>query len=141
MQKIAIRSLERPDTDNPEALLKWFCTALGLSANDNGEIEEKILKELFYSARANDGVSSSEINFGIELSRSTVIYHLNRFIETGIAIKKGRKYYLRANEMSKVIEELEYDIEREMQRMLDVAKEFDSLMQPRPNKIGKKVIL
>jgi DNA-binding Lrp family transcriptional regulator len=138
MRKIAIRSLERPDTDSPEALLKWFCTALGLSANDSDDIEEKILKELFYSARANEGISSSEMNLDTDLSRSTVIYHLNRLIETGIAVKRGRKYYLRANEMSKVIEELEYDIEREMQRMLDVAKEFDSLMQPRPNKAVKK---
>ncbi len=133
MRKIAIRALERPDANDPETLLKWFCASFGLSVNENGGIEEKILKELFYSAKANEGISSSELNLGTDLSRSTVIYHLNRFIEMGIAVKKGRKYYLRANEMSKVIEELEYDIEREMQRMLDVAKEFDSLMQPRPN--------
>jgi hypothetical protein len=54
---------------------------------------------------------------------------LNRFIDAGLLVKRGRKYYLRASEMQKAIEEIEYDISREMQRMLDTAKEFDRLME------------
>ena len=43
-------------------------------------------------------------------------------------VKRGRKYYLRAPELSRAIEEIEYDIEREMHRMLDMAREFDRMM-------------
>ena len=59
----------------------------------------------------------------------TVIYHLNRFIDAGLLVKRGRKYYLRASEMYKAIEEIQYDMEREMKRMLDTAREFDKLME------------
>ncbi len=47
---------------------------------------------------------------------------MNRFIDAGLLVKRGRKYYLRASEMQKAIEEIEYDINREMQRMLDHGK-------------------
>ena len=49
--------------------------------------------------------------------------------EVGLLVKRGRKYYLRASEMHKAIEEIEYDVSREMQRMMDTAKEFDMLLQ------------
>ncbi len=31
--------------------------------------------------------------------------------------------------MTKVMEEIQYDLEREMQRMIDMAKEFDKIIQ------------
>ena len=129
MERIAIRVLQKPDDRDPNKMLKWFCAALGLSSDGRGSsIEEQILKELAYSARLNRGMSSSELKFDRVIARSTVIYHLNRFIDTGVIVKRGRRYYLRANEMSKVIEEIEYDIVKEMQRMLDTAREFDRMM-------------
>jgi len=66
-----------------------------------------------------------------------VIYHLNRFIEAGVIVKRGRKYHLRAKEMAKVVEELEYDIDREMHRMLDMAKDFDRLFDASDRKVIK----
>ncbi|MCL4389270.1 MAG: hypothetical protein M1528_00795 [Candidatus Marsarchaeota archaeon] len=129
MERIAIRALELPDSRNPERLLQWFCAVLGLSSDEEGSIEKNILRELVSHAQISEGISSSELTVGSDMARSTVIYHLNRFIEIGVAVKRGRKYYLRANEMSKVIEELEYDIDREMQRIFDIAKEFDRMME------------
>ena len=69
-----------------------------------------------------------QLKLDTDLARSTVIYHLNRFIDSGLLVKKGRNYYLRASVMSKAIEEIEYDIDRELSRMLDTAKQFDKLM-------------
>jgi predicted transcriptional regulator len=142
MDRIVIKFVERPDLGDREKMLKWFCVVFGLSSgNDSfGSLEEQILKNFTEAAYKNEGLSSSELHLDTELARSTVIYHLNRFIEAGLLVKRGRKYYLRASEMSKAIEEIEYDINREMQRMLDTAKEFDKLMEitmhgPKP-KIG-----
>jgi hypothetical protein len=129
MEKIAIRVLEKPDDKDIDKMLKWFCAVLGLSSGDDKDsIEEQILRKFALSAQQNTGLSSSELKFDKYIARSTVIYHLNRFKDVGVIVKKGRKYYLRANEMSKVIEEIEYDIDREMQRMLDTAKEFDRMV-------------
>ncbi|MDE1868365.1 MAG: hypothetical protein KGH60_00130 [Candidatus Micrarchaeota archaeon] len=128
MERIIIRFVERPDSDEPEEMIKWFCHVFGLSNDDDNGIEEEILKSFVKAAYRDEGLSSSELKLHSDMARSTVIYHLNRFIDAGLLVKHGRKYFLRASEMSKAIEEIEYDIEREMRRMLDTAKEFDRLM-------------
>jgi predicted DNA-binding transcriptional regulator len=130
VERIVIRFVERPDVNNPEKMLKWFCDVFGLSSEGSlDSIEVQILGNFATAAYKNQGIASSELKLDTKLARSTVIYHLNRFIDAGLLVKKGRKYYLRASEMQKAIEEIEYDINREMQRMLDTAKEFDRMME------------
>ena len=128
MEHIVIRVLEKPDFNDPEKLIKWFVSVLGLSGE--GEIDsigEQILSEFANATYLDKGLSSSELKLDTSLARSTVIYHLNRFIDSGLLVKKGRKYYLRASEMSKAIGN-RCDIDRELSRMLDTAKQFDKLM-------------
>jgi predicted transcriptional regulator len=131
MERIVIKFIERPDFNDPEKMFKWFCDVFGLSSGNDAfdSIEEQILKAFAEAAHDNKGLASSELKLNTDLARSTVIYHLNRFIEVGLLVKKGRKYYLRASEMQKAIEEIEYDVNREMQRMLDTAKELDRIME------------
>jgi predicted transcriptional regulator len=129
-REIVIRSVEKPDfkRGRPDALIRWFCEAFGLSTEKGDELEEEILKDFIYAAFRDSGLSSSEIKLDRPTPRSTVVYHLNRFVDMGIVVKRGRKYYLRATDMSRVVEELEYDMNREMMKMLDMAKELDSIM-------------
>lgn len=141
MEKIEIRAIEKPDDKDPEKIIRWFVAVLGLSGDEKNSMEEQILRDFALAAReGEEGLSSSELRFKKDVARSTVIYHLNRFIEAGIIVKHGRKYHLRATEMSKVIEELEYDIDREMQRMLDMAKEFDRMFYNQIEQKEKKVM-
>jgi predicted transcriptional regulator len=129
MERIVIKVMEKPDFNDPEKLIRWFCSVLGLSSeDDSASIGEQILSKFAEAAYLDKGLSSSELKLNTDLARSTVIYHLNRFIESGLLVKKGRKYYLRASVMSKAIEEIEYDIDRELSRMLDTAKAFDKMM-------------
>jgi predicted transcriptional regulator len=130
MGRILIQFVERPDSEDPEEMIRWFCHVFGLAGNDEeNSLSEQILRAFIDAAYRDMGLSSSELHLDTELARSTVIYHLNRFIEAGLLVKKGRRYYLRASEMEKAIKEIEYDINREMQRMLDTAKRFDTLME------------
>jgi predicted transcriptional regulator len=128
MGRIVIRFVERPDSDDPEEIIRWFCAVFGFSGDENG-VERTIFRHFAEAAYKHEGFTSSELTDDIDMARSTVIYHLNRFIEAGLLVKRGRTYYLRASELSKTIEEIEYDIEREMRRMLDTAREFDKLME------------
>ncbi len=132
MGKIVIREVERPDTKKPDAMIRWFCAVFDLGDdNETNSLESQMLGDFIKAGYKGEGISSSEITLTPKIARSTVIYHLNRLMELGILVKRGRKYYMRATEMSKVMEEIEYDMEREMQRMIDTAKEFDKLMQKR----------
>ncbi len=138
MNRIVINFYERPDSDEPDELIRWFCRVFGLS-NDNelNPIGEQILIRFAEAAQNNVGLSSSELDLDTGLAKSSVIYHLNRFIEAGLLVKRGRKYYLRASEMQKAIEEIEYDVERELSRMLDTAKELDRIMSISPKRLKK----
>jgi predicted transcriptional regulator len=129
MGKIIIKSVERPREETPNALIKWFCDVFEL---DNA-IEVEMLKKFIDAASKNRGISSSEFKFKTA-ARSTVIYHLNRFIDAGLVVREGRKYVFRGPNMSSLIEEIEYDINREMQKMLDFANELDKQM----NRKGRK---
>jgi predicted transcriptional regulator len=132
MGKIVIRTVEMPRQDEPDKMIKWFCAALGFPAEGIGiSIEEQMLKKFIMASQENKGLPSSEFHFKPKIARSTVIYHLNRFIEAGLVIKKGRKYYLRGAEMQRTMEEIQYDMEREMRRMIDMAREFDTMVRER----------
>lgn len=128
MERIEIRFVERPDLDDPDDIIRWFCRVLGLASREGDSVEEQIFKSFAEAAYLNKGLASSELKLESDITRSTVIYHLNRFIDAGLLVKRGRRYFLRASGLSKAIEELEYDIDREMRRMFDAAKEYDRLM-------------
>ncbi|MGC8478980.1 MAG: winged helix-turn-helix domain-containing protein [Candidatus Micrarchaeia archaeon] len=130
-KEIVIRSVDKPvrEKDNVDALIKWFCEAFGLSKEDEKDsIEEEILKKFIYAALKDKGISSGELKFGKPIPRSTIIYHLNRFIDAGLIIKRGRRYYLRSVDMAGVIKELEYDMDREIRRMLDMAEDLNRII-------------
>ncbi len=140
MRKIIIKAIDKPSIDKPDYMISWFCEALGLSnTDDKNTIEAQLLKSFLIAAQKSDGISSSQIKLKGDIARTTVIYHMNRFIETGLVVKKGRKYYLRSNALSSAIEEIEYDIDRELQRMHDIAKIFDRKFNSYYNKKGKEV--
>ncbi|MGC8568021.1 MAG: winged helix-turn-helix domain-containing protein [Candidatus Micrarchaeia archaeon] len=129
--KIVIKELDKPDSENYEIIVGWFCQAFGLGSENDYSIEAKILESLAKAAYNNNkGMTSMEIKkeLGDDIGRTTIIYHLNKFIQSGLVVKRGRKYYLRSSSMYKAIEELEYDLDKEMKKMLDVAKEFDKMM-------------
>jgi len=129
MQQISIRFIEKPDQNDAEGIIRWFCDVFGLS-NPEAEnpVEEQILKSFVEAARDGKGLSSSELDLEAKLARSTVIYHLNRFRDAGLIVKRGRKYYLRAGEMEKVIQEIGYDLERELRGLIDASKRLDMMM-------------
>ncbi|MGC8571836.1 MAG: hypothetical protein ACP5LH_00945 [Candidatus Micrarchaeia archaeon] len=135
MGKIVINTTEKPSTAKLNELIKWFCVELGFldynSKEDEENIDINILKEFILAAYNNeDGITSLKLKEKLKypLARSTLIYHLNKIIESGLIVKKGRKYYLRGRAMSKAVEELEYDLEREFSKMIDTARELDNLM-------------
>ncbi len=138
MEKIIIKVTEKPNKD-PEKIIKWFCIVFGLSdEEEKNNIETQILKKFIMNAEnRNNGITSSDLKFNKPIPKSTVIYHLNRFISSGLIIKKGRKYYLRATNLLKAIEEIEYDINKEFKKMLDIALDFDKLMINYQKKIRK----
>lgn len=138
MSKISIRSVERPRGNNLQEIIRWFCMEFGFSNGlDNEDVAEQLLEQLAEAACEKRGLTSSELKVNKKKARSTIIYHLNRFIEAGLVVKIGRQYYLRATQLSRAVEEVKYDIDREMMKMVDTAKDFDRLMSSRLKSVNR----
>ncbi len=126
-EKIVIRQVNRPAKENVDALVNWFCESLDLGNKD--ALEPVMLKEIINTSMSGSGVTSKELNSKLDTPRTTVIYHLNRFIYSGIVVRKGRRYYLRADGMAGTMEELQADLEREFTRLIELAEKMDALFE------------
>jgi len=127
-EKLVIKTLSKPSKEGEEALLEWFCDVFDL-AGKNNSIEPGILKEIAGGSAKGSGTTSKDLNRKLDVPRSTVIYHLNRFIYSGLVVRKGRRYYLRSSDMAGTIEELQADMLREFERMMEFAERLDRMME------------
>lgn len=127
-EKLVIKTINRPEKKGEAALLEWFCDVFDLAGKKN-DLEPEILKEIAGKSMAGIGVTSKELNMRLDTPRSTVIYHLNRFIYSGLIIRKGRKYYLRSNDMTSTMEELQSEMLREFNRLIEFAGQLDKIME------------
>ncbi len=131
-EKLVIRQVSRPGKNDPDALLEWFCEVFNLS-NKGDAMEPALLKEIMGSSVNGEGVTSKGLNERLDVPRSTVIYHLNQFISTGLVIRRGRRYYLRSDDLASTLEEMQADMEREFSRMIDFAQRMDEIFEGNTN--------
>jgi len=118
---VRISYIERPYSDDFERYVGWLCDSLGLCTHECDSARE-ILLEIIKSKK---GLTSTELSGRLSKSRGAVINQLNKLIESGLIVKNGRLYRLRASTMERTIEELFEDIERAFIRFMKIAEEID----------------
>jgi predicted transcriptional regulator len=126
--KIVIKTVNKPGREDMKGITDWFLDSFDLSGKGD-ELEQKMFRELVETSMKGIGVTSKELNKDLDLPRSTVIYHLNRFIGSGLVVRKGRKYYLRAGDFESTIQELQAEMVMEFNRMMQFASKLDDLME------------
>ena len=97
-----------------------------------------MFKELVENSMKGTGTTSKELNKELDLPRSTVIYHLNRFMSSGLVVRKGTRYYLRASDFETTIQELQSEMLMEFNRMMQFASKLDEIMEDEINGRRKK---
>ncbi|MBT3406170.1 helix-turn-helix transcriptional regulator [Candidatus Woesearchaeota archaeon] len=124
--KITIVSSNKPAESTLNDELQWLGTTLGLFGNrDKDNSCFRIFIELLKSTRRNKAMSSDAISLKLNLSRGTVVHHLNKMMQSGIVLREGNTYALRANTLQAVIEEVQKDVNRTFYDMMQIAKEID----------------
>ena len=122
-----IRSRKPARTLNDE--LQWFGNSLGLfNLRDKDKSCFRIFIELLKTAKIGKPLSSDEIAIKLNLSRGTVIHHLNKLMESGIVVHHTNKYLLRVNNLEVLIDEIQKDAERTLDDLRRVAKEIDQFL-------------
>jgi predicted transcriptional regulator len=125
-QKITIINIQRNDTDSLNENLQWFGETLGLfNPRDKDSSCFRVFIELLKAAKVNMPMSSDDVASRLNLSRGTVIHHINKLMEAGLVITHGNRYMLRVNRLETLVDELQKDAERTFGRLRNVARHVD----------------
>jgi hypothetical protein len=100
----------------------YQCLGLGDERDDVGRI---VFRALVKSSKLGEGISSRDVMQLSETSQAAVIYHLNNFQRSGIAVKDGRNYYLRGHTLEQTLEEMEGDIHRRFEHLKSIARKIE----------------
>ena len=129
-QRITIVNIRKPGEHNLNQELQWFGSSLGLfNLRDKDKSCFRVFIELLKSAKTHQTLSSDELALKLDLSRGTIIHHINRLIESGIVIHEGNTYTLRVDNLQSLINEVEKDLKRALEDLRDVAREIDEMLR------------
>ncbi|TKJ17892.1 hypothetical protein CEE44_05220 [Candidatus Woesearchaeota archaeon B3_Woes] len=128
-QKITIVNVRKPVQRNINYELQWLGTSLGLfNLRDKDKSCFRIFLELLKAAKSKKPLTSDEIASHLQLSRGTVIHHINKLMEAGLVINEKNKYMLRVDNLKMLISEVEKDIQRTLGDLKEVASDIDEWM-------------
>ena len=125
-QRITIVRIRKPAEKNVNQELQWFGNSLGLfNLRDKDKSCFRIFIELLKAAKAKRPLSSDELAFRLNLTRGTVIHHINKLMDSGIVVYDGKMYMLRVDNLKDLVDEVEKDIERTCSDLKSIADEID----------------
>ena len=126
IQRITIMNIRKPIQKNINQELQWLGSSLGLfNLRDKDKSCFRVFIELIKNAKLGKPLSSDEIAYSLGLSRGTVIHHLNKLLDSGIAVEAERGYILRVSNLRGLINEVEKDLERTLDELREMAEEID----------------
>lgn len=74
------------------------------------------------------GVKTKAIMQAEGVTQAAAVYHLNKFIERGLVIKRGTRYFLRGESIEETVDELKKDFLRRAERIKKIAKRVDDFI-------------
>ena len=124
--KITIVKIRKPGEKDVNKDLQWLSNSLGLfSERDKEKSCFRIFIELVKAARRRTPLTSDEIAVRSNLSRATVIHHLNKLIESGLVTPYENRYILRVDNLEELIAEVRKDILMVLDDLKLMAEEID----------------
>ncbi|MFH0971087.1 MAG: hypothetical protein V1835_00820 [Candidatus Micrarchaeota archaeon] len=125
-RQITLKRIERPAKRNLQGELDAFCRALAIPTDDQS-VARDIFKEILQKeGRGKEGgVRSIIISKKMQLTRGGTVYHLNKLMESGLIVRRGREYELRGQNLEETIDEMEDDMRRMFKMVKRMAAEID----------------
>lgn len=120
-----MRGAKAPQTDvNKE--LQWFCTSLGLVGNRDKNLSTfRIFISLLKARQHDKMLSSDNIAYETQLSRATVIHHLNKLSGSGIVHEDHERYKLTVDSMQDLVLHVNKEIADSMRELDEMSKRLD----------------
>lgn len=124
-RQIVIRYIAMPPAEySVDDDIDWIYQCLGLG-DDRDEVGKLVFRAIVKAGKSGGGISSRDImQFG-EVTQAAIIYHLNLFQRSGLVVKDGRNYFLRAPTLEQTLLEMEEDTRRRFEQLKKTAKKID----------------
>ncbi|MBS3123937.1 ArsR family transcriptional regulator [Candidatus Woesearchaeota archaeon] len=124
--RITLIKVRRTPEENVNQELQWLGSSLGLfNQRDKDSSCFRVFITLIRKARQEEPLSSDEIAEKLNLTRGTVVHHLDKLMESGLVIREKEGYLLRESNMERLIGDLHLDLENVFSELKKVAKEID----------------
>ena len=123
-RKIIIVNRKIPDPD-PSEELQWISDSLGLFDSDRDK--ERSCYRIFVTlVKEKKPLKSDDIALNSRLSRGTVVFHLNKLMDSGLVVNEDNKYKLKEKNISSIIKKMRKEMDEHFRIMEEIAKDFDA---------------
>ncbi len=124
--KITIIKKSKPDTRTLNEELQWFGQSLGLfGIRDKDKSCFRIFIVLIKQMSQESGLTSDELSLRLNLTRATVIHHLNRLMDSGIVVSQRGRYQLSVGSLEELVQAMKKNTESFFGDLESVAKVID----------------
>ncbi len=125
-KRITLIRIPKPRSSDVNIELQWLGNSLGLfNDRDKDKSCFRIFITLIKAAKHERNLSSDQIAEHLNLSRGTVVHHVNKLMSSGLVLRERQGYVLRINKMESLVSELQRDMEQMCSNLRTVAKEVD----------------
>ena len=125
-KRITLIRIPKPRSSDVNVELQWLGNSLGLfNDRDKDKSCYRIFVTLIKAAKHEKALSSDQMAEHLNLSRGTVVHHMNKLMSSGLVLRERQGYVLRINKMDSLIAEIQRDMERMCSNLRTVAKELD----------------
>ena len=125
-QRITIIKHRKPSDKDLNKQLQWLGSSLGLfNLRDKDKSCFRIFIELIKASKQKIPLTSDELAARSNLSRGTVVHHLNKMMRAGLVVSHKNKYLLRVENLETLVAEIQKDIKRTMNDLKEIAEQID----------------
>ncbi|MBS3162389.1 ArsR family transcriptional regulator [Candidatus Woesearchaeota archaeon] len=125
-KRLTIVKVRSPE-DNLNSEVQWFSESFGLFSQRD---KDKSCFRLFIALlQAKRSMSSNELAYKLNLSRATVIHHLNKLISCGLVIIEENRYILREKNLELSLKRIKEDLIATFNEMESEARQIDKKLK------------
>jgi len=128
--RITIIRIKKPIQENINEELQYLGESLGLfNERDKDKSCFRVFIILLNSLRKGQKVTSDEIAEKANLTRGTVIHHLNRLMESGIVVSQKNYYMLAVDNMEELVDLVKNNLVKTFENLKPTARSIDKRLE------------
>ncbi len=126
---ITLLRVRRTSSSDVNHNLQWLGNSLGLfGLRDKDSSCFRIFIALVRRSHKTESLSTDDLATSCDLSRATVLHHLEKLIEAGLVIKEKEGFMMRESTLERVVKQMQRDVDQIFNELEEVAKEIDNKM-------------